>query len=163
MKRFLMVTVMACAGFALAGCTVQNLPNGGVAFNPVPMNKLLGNSFGNYGQGSGSGLPAVGQSMNYAGQMDGGNGHMTLANLGNGSYRVNMDVTGPQGMGSVSGMAYQHSDGSIWMDRGDIAPGKTETCVISFTPKNGGISSFERNCMFFHGASVSFDGMLYPN
>lgn len=155
-KKLSLLGFAVASAIGLAGCTVQNLPNGGVAFNPVPMNQILGN-----GATSSGSFPSIGQSANYSGPMDGGPGQMTLSNLGGGSYHVSLSVASNAGMGAVSGTAYLHSDGSIWMDRGDVGNGRTAPCVISFTPKGGAVSVFERNCMFFHGAAVSFDGTLY--
>ncbi|GAA5264575.1 hypothetical protein ACOSOMT5_P0999 [Acidiphilium sp. MT5] len=146
---------------ALAGCTVQNLPNGGVALNPVPMGQIFAT-----GQPQGPIGPTpfptqIGVPQNYAGYLEGGNGSMTMTKRGQGTYFVSVSVSSNVGAGQVEGYAYRRGNQLI-MTQGfesnvDTQP---EQCDLSFTPQGNNVSVGETNCSYFHGAQVSFNGVL---
>lgn len=144
---------------ALAGCTVQNLPNGGVTLNPIPMGQIFDNGQSHGLLGSTPFPTQIGVPQNYAGYLEGGNGSMTITKKSPGTYFVSLEVQNPAtGFGQVEGYAYRRGN-SLVMTRGfDGSPSTMGTCDISFTPRGNRISVFEQSCMAFHGAEVSFNG-----
>jgi hypothetical protein len=174
MSKFKIVLAVL-AGSALTGCTVQNLPNGGVALQTLPLNQFLAGGISSRPQTSASfGTPAsanrgnslfpsiIGHSRSYAGSLEGGAGTLSVTNAGQGRYHIGLDLSGSQGGGSVSGFAYRQADGSLHMTQG-YAGDIRASCDLTFTPDDGRVGIMENNCMTFHGASVSFSGTLSPN
>ena len=144
---------------ALAGCTVQNLPNGGVALNPVPMGQIFANGQSPGLIGSNPFPTQIGVPQNYAGYLEGGNGSMTMTKRGQGTYFVSLQVSSNVGAGQVEGYAYRRGNQLI-MTQGIDGSSPAQQCDLSFTPQGSSVSVGETNCMYFHGAQVSFNGVL---
>ncbi len=85
MRATSIVLLAGAFTLTLAGCTVQNLPNGGVAFNPVPMNQIFATWQSKPSYGAYNPMPitsafptAIDVPQNYAGPFEGGAGTMTI-------------------------------------------------------------------------------------
>ncbi len=172
------------ASLALVGCTVQDLPNGGVALNPVPMNQLFAtgsapaapsvpppaDSRAEYGAtdatlvARGAGFPRrYHASAFYTGSLEGGAGSLTLTYEGRGAYRADISVQSlANGAGAVSGIAYRRG-ADLYMTQGSTGSSLSapETCDLKLVPEPRGVGIIEQDCTYFHGAAVSFNGVLH--
>lgn len=160
------------AAIVLSGCTVQDLPNGGVAFHPVTMNQFLGTASPTQYAGSQpssyTGGPAASSSFpshnqttaSYRGQLEGGNGSMTITYLGHMAYHIDVSVQSMNGAGQVSGTAYRRG-ADLYMTQGTTGTDQTPyTCQLKLVPESNGVGIIEQDCSYFHGATVSFNGVL---
>ena len=171
--------VISLTGLALlTGCTVQSTANGGFQVSTISLGQALGQAPA--GQGAGTPNPApseqpggsagsVGDTggasvMKFSGPMDGGDGMVILTAISSGQYDLDLAVKGQMAGAGVSGVVTRSGD-VFTMSQGHLDGQTPEPCSLTLKLSGGDALAVSENyqtggCMIFHGASISFDGML---
>lgn len=167
--RFLPTFIASVSMAVLSACSVQPNEAGGYNVLTPTLGQLLSGAASGASVSSNSGAPPV--TTKYIGPVDGGTGTLTVAPLGNGQYQIELGAMaggGTLGGGGVSGIIEPNgkSDGGYILTQISDGGANPLPCAldVNFNRTSAQISEdFGRDkegCMGYHGAALSFDGIL---